>query len=158
MPTQRLDGTSALTALCQPGKKKTDYYDTVTTGFVLECRASGGKTWYLRYQDQAGSQRQHKIGSAADITFAQAKKEAQRLRSEVVLGGDPASVKAQRRAVETYAKLSEKHLAFIKTQARSYATIEGYVRRHIIPRWGKKLVSDIHQPDLAAWLAEKKES
>lgn len=158
MPKLKLDSTGVLTAHCPVGKRKIDYYDSMITGFVLEVRESGGKTFYLRYHDQQKRLKQHKIGAFGDITVDQARKAAKRLRSEVVLGGSPAAEKEKRRAVPTYAVLSEKHLAFIKTQARSYNTIEGYVRRHIIPRWGKKLVSDIHQPDVAAWLAEKKES
>ena len=41
MPKLQLSAAAALTATCEPGKRKTDYWDTVTTGFVLEVRASG---------------------------------------------------------------------------------------------------------------------
>ena len=76
MPKVKLDSAFCLIASCEPGKKRTDYYDTSTTGFVLECRASGGKTFLLRYQDAYGRQCQHKIGAYGDITFDQAKKVA----------------------------------------------------------------------------------
>ncbi len=69
----KLDATVCLTAACPPGKRKVDYWCTHTAGFVLECRASGGKTYYLRYIDQHGRQRQLKIGGHADITFEQAR-------------------------------------------------------------------------------------
>lgn len=62
MPKAKLDHVFALTAQCEEGKKKTDWYDTATTGFVLECRSTGGRTYYLRYEDAVGRQRQHKIG------------------------------------------------------------------------------------------------
>ncbi|OQW74772.1 MAG: hypothetical protein BVN32_12530 [Proteobacteria bacterium ST_bin14] len=155
MPKVRLDHAFCLTAQCAPGKKKTDYYDTTITGFVLEVRSSGGRSYYLRYQDAHGGQKQHKIAAYGDITFDKARKEAQRLRSEVILGGNPAEKKAERKAVPTYAELAQQHLDYAKTYQRSYDTTEMYVRRHILPRWGKTYVSDITQSDVATWLADK---
>lgn len=157
MPIRRLDSTFCLTAHCEPGKKKTDFYDETVKGFVLECRHGGGKTFYLRYQDAHGRQKQHRIAGYGDATFDKIRKEAQRLRSEVTLGGDPAAKKAEKKAVATYAELAEKHLAFAKGTQRSYGTTEMYMRRHILPRWGKRYLSEITQPDVAKWLAEKAE-
>ena len=68
--------------------------DAAIKGFVLECRAAGGKTFYLRYQDQHGRQKQHRIAGYGDASFDKIKKEAQRLRSEVTLGGDRRGGKA----------------------------------------------------------------
>ena len=155
MPKASLTHAFCLTARCEPGKRKTDYYDTTITGFVLEVRANGGRSYYLRYQDAHGDQKQHRIAGYGDLTFDKARKEAQRLRSEVTLGGNPAEKKAERKAVPTYAELAQKHLDYAKTYQRSYDTTEMYVRRHILPRWGKVYVSDITQSDVASWLAEK---
>lgn len=155
MPKVQLSNTFALTAHCPEGKSKIDYWDTITTGFCLEVRSSGGRTWYLRYQDVHGSQRQHKIGVYGDLTFDQARKEAKRLRSEVVLGGDPAAKKEAIKAIPTYAELATQHLAHAKTYQRSYASTEMNIRRHVVPRWGKVRLSDIHQRDVAQWLNEK---
>ena len=151
----KLDANTCLTAYCEPGKKKIVLWDEIVTGFCLEIRSSGGKTYYLRYFDQSGRQRQHKIGVFGDITFDQAKKEAKRLRSEVTLGGDPAAKKEEKRAVPTYAVLAKQHLEHAKTYQRSYDTTEMYVRRHIVPRWGKLKLTEIHQQDVAKWLAVK---
>ncbi|MBW6524611.1 site-specific integrase [Sphingomonas sp. RHCKR47] len=156
MPKAKLDHAFCLTAQCAPGKKKTDYYDETVTGFVLECRSTGGKTYYLRYQDQGGGQRQHKIGGFGDITFAQAKKAAQRYRSEVVMGGDPLAAKAEARAVPLYAELAAMHMADAKLHQRSYSTTEGYVRNHIVPRWGRTRLTDIDSRAVAQWLASKR--
>lgn len=155
MPVRKLDAQFCLIAHCEPGKKKTDYYDEAIKGFVLECRAGGGKTFYLRYQDSHGRQKQHRIAGYGDATFDKIKKEAQRLRSQIVLGGDPAAKKAEKKAVPTYAELAQKHLDFAKGTQRSYGTTEMYMRRHILPRWGKRYLSEITQPDVAKWLAEK---
>lgn len=156
MPKAQLDHAFCLTARCEEGRKKTDYYDQTVTGFVLECRSTGGRTYYLRYQDQAGRQQQHKIGRWEDISFAQAKKAAQRLRSEVVMGGDPAAAKAERKAVPLFAGLAAQHMADAELHQRSYSTTEAYVRNHIVPRWGKVRVSDIDGRAVAQWLAAKR--
>ncbi|MDX3911347.1 MAG: tyrosine-type recombinase/integrase [Sphingobium sp.] len=157
MPKIKLDAAFCLIAQCEPGKRKTDYYDTSTTGFVLEVRPNGGKTFYLRFQDEHGRQRQHKIAAYGDVTFDKARKEAQRLRSQVVLGGDPAATKKEKQAVPLFATVAEQHLAHAKTYQRSYDTTEMYVRRHILPKWGKQRLTDITQREVAQWLAEKAE-
>lgn len=157
MPKQRLDASFCLLTQCEPGKRKTDYYDTVTTGFVLEVRPNGGKTYYLRYQDDHGRQKQHKIAGYHDVSFDKARKEAQRLRSQVVLGGDPAAKRSEKRAIPSYAELAGQHLDYAKTYQRSPANTERIIRLHLLPRWGKQRLDEITQPAVAKWLAEKQE-
>lgn len=157
MPKIKLDHMTAMTLHCQPGKKKTDYYDEAVTGFVLECRSTGGRTYYLRYEDAAGRQKQHKIGRYEDVTFAAAKKAAQKLRSEVVMGGDPGAAKAAVKAIPLYAELAKMHLADAELHQRSYSTTEMYVRRHILPKWGKVRLADIDGRAVAQWLAAKRD-
>ena len=156
MPKLTLTHATALLAQCEDGKRKSDYYDDTITGFVLECRATGGRTYYLRFQDSGGRQKQHKIGRYEDLTFAQAKKAAQRLRSEVVMGGDPAAKKAEAKAVPLYAELAAQHMADAKLHQRSYDTTEMYMRRHIVTRWGKVRLTDIDGQAVAQWLAAKR--
>lgn len=156
MPKAKLDHAFASTAECEPGKNKTDWYDETVTGFVLECRASGGRTYYLRYQDQGGRQKQHKIGRFQDVPFAQAKKAAERLRSEVVLGGDPGAQKALAKSIPLYSELSAMHLDHAKLHLRSYSDIESCMRRHIVPKWGKARLTDINSRAVAQWLSEKR--
>ncbi|QBM74390.1 site-specific integrase [Sphingomonas sp. AAP5] len=155
MPKVKLDHAFCLTARCIDGRKKTDYWDTHIRGLVLETRSSGGKTFYFRYVDPHGVQRQHKICVYGDLTVDKVRKEAERLRSDITLGGDPSAKKAEVKATPTYSDLAADHLAHAKTYQRSYDTTEMYVRRHILPRWGKVRLSDIHQRDIAVWLSEK---
>jgi len=100
-------------------------------------------------------QRKHRIARYGDVTFDQAKKEARRLKSEVVLGGDPAKDKEAHKAIPTYAEFAVQHLANAKTYQRSYATTEMIMRRHIVPRWGRLHLDEIRQQDVALWLADK---
>jgi integrase len=152
---RKLDAAFVQVAHCPEGKKKVDYWSTDVTGFVLEVRASGGRTYYLRYIDANGRQKQHKIGRAEDISYQKAKDAAKRLRSEVVLGGDPAAEKEDRKAIPTYSWLADQHLAHAKTYQRSYSSTEIIMRVHIRPRWDKVLVSEVTPQAIAKWLAEK---
>ena len=130
MPKAKLDAALCLVATCPEHKTKEVYWDTAITGFTLEVRPNGGKTYYLRYWDEGGSQRQIKIGGYADITFDQARKKAQRLRSEVTLGGDPAAKKEERKAIPTYAELAKQHLAHAESYQRSHGDLESIMRLH----------------------------
>lgn len=154
MPTVKLDAAFCLTAQCEPGKRKTDYYDTVITGFVLEARSSGGKTFRLRY-NRGKEKKEITIAGYGELTMDKVRKEAQRLRSEVVLGNDPAADKAEKRAVIRYAALADQHLDYARSYQKSSANVERIMRLHLKPRWGKLRLDEITQPAVAKWLAEK---
>jgi integrase len=158
MPKAKLDTLFCLTATCPAGKNKVDYWDTIISGFVLECRASGGKTYALRYVDEHGTQRQHKIGGYHDITFDQARKKARTLKSEVTLGGNPAVAKTEKKAIPTLDELADEHLAFAKTYQKDHASTEMILRRHVRPKWGKLRINQIETQEIAKWLAEKRET
>lgn len=155
MPKANLTQAFVANAGCEVGKKKTDWYCTTTTGFVLECRCTGGKTYYLRYVDQAGGQKQYKIGGFQDVTFAAAKKKAQQLRSEVVMGGDPGAKKALAKSIPLYSELAAKHLESFKGR-KSFEDVESVIRVHLLPRWGKTRLTDMNSRSVAQWLEEKR--
>lgn len=156
MSRRKLDAAFCLAATCQYGKKKTDYWDTEVTGFVLEVRSSGGKTYYLRYTDPNQRQRQLKIGAFQDITVAQARKIATKLRSEVVLDGNPAERKERKKAIPTYAELARQHIDHAKTYQKRPENTEAVINGHLVPRWGKMRLDEIKQQDIAKWLADKR--
>jgi integrase len=125
-------------------KKKLDLYDTATQGFVLEVRPSGGKTYYLRYRDAHGKQRQHRIGDATGITFEQARSAAQTVRARAILGENPADERKLMRTIpllETFAM--ERYLPYAKVAKRSWITDEGFLRLHVLPKWGKRHLDEI---------------
>lgn len=158
MPKAKLDAAFASTARCPPGKAKVDFYDEAVTGFVLECRSSGGRTWYLRYQDAAGRQKQFKIGRYEDVSAAAARKRAIQLRSEVVMGGDPRAKKAEARSVPLFSEIAQVHLAYAKLHLKSYDDVESIFRVHLIPKFGKMLVTDITRGAVGQFLADKRAS
>lgn len=154
MPKATFSAAFAANATCRPGKRRTDYWCDQISGFVLSVRESGGATWSLRYLIN-GRQRDHKIGRYGDISFDQARKAARRLRSEVVLGGDPSAAKEEKKAIPTYAELSVQHLDHAKTRMRSYDSLETIMRLHLVPHWGRLRLDEIAPQAVAKWLAEK---
>lgn len=155
MPKVKLDAAFCAAATCPAYKKKVDYWDTQIIGFVLEARPSGGKTYYLRYMDEGGRHRQKKIGGYGDITYEAARKLAKRLRSETVLGGDPVGEKQARKAVPTYAKLAEQHIAHARTYQKRPENTERVINTHLLPRWGKLKLTEITSQEIAKWFGEK---
>ncbi|TYT73474.1 Arm DNA-binding domain-containing protein [Desulfobotulus mexicanus] len=70
-------------------------YDTEITGFVLEVRHTGTKTYYLKYRNKRKEQRQYKIGDEKSLTFTKASQAARKIRSRVVIGEDPVDDRKQ---------------------------------------------------------------
>lgn len=155
MPKAKLDYAYCLAACCEPGRRKTDHWDSIIPGMVLEVRSSGGKTYALRYTDDNGRQRQLKIGRFDTITNEQARKTARRLRAEVELGGNPQADKQEKKAVPLYSELAKLHLEYAEAHIKSHGCTEMTLRRHVEPRWGKYRLDEIKTQDVTRWLADK---
>ncbi len=158
MPRRKLDAAFCAAAACPPGKKRVDYYDTVTTGFVLECRRNSGKTYYLRYTDPNGRQRQTKITAFNDVTFAQARDKAKKLRAEVVMEGDPAGRKKRKKAVPLYAELAQRHIDYAESSLKRPENVAAVINNHLVPKWGKLRLDEITEEAISRWLGEKRQT
>lgn len=140
-------------ATCSPDKRKEVYRCTEQTGFGIEIRASG-KTYWLYYTTPEGKAAQIKIGGYADISFDQAKRAAKELRSKIVLGGDPAAEKINRKAVITFKELARMHVEHAEGHLRSHACVELAHRRYLVPRFGKLRIDQVSTQAIENYLAE----
>ena len=61
------------------------------------------------------------------------------------------------KAVPLYAELAAMHMADAELHQRSYSTTEGYMRVHVVPRWGRVRLTDIDSRSVARWLASKRD-
>ena len=157
MATVLLNADFCRTIQCHPDKEKQTHYDSKIGNFFVEVRCTGGKTFYYRYKDQYGDWRDIKIARYGDVSVDKIRKEAERLRAFVALGGDPLAEKAEKKAIVSYAVLAEQHLDYAKSYQKSPANTERIIRLHLLPRWGKLRLDQITQPAVAKWLAEKQE-
>lgn len=152
MPTLTLDANIVRNATCTAGKNREDLYDTAIPGFVLEVRASGGKTYCLRYRDTHAKQRQYRIGDSKSISFDQARTVAQTVRARVTLGEDPATDRATLRHVPTLEEFAQdRYLPFIKGYKRSWVCDLSLLRNHVLPQFGKQHLDEITQQDVVAF-------
>ena len=133
MPVLKLDAVTVQALRCPPGKAKEVYRCEAVTGFCVEVHRSGAATYALKYRDPNGGQRQYKIGSVGDLSFAEAKREAIRVRSRVVVGKNPAEERKIDRTVPTLAQLSERYLEHARSYKRSADIDERYLRLHLLP-------------------------
>src|SRR4029450_6702875 len=99
MPPIRLSPGLVRRVSCPSELKKIDYFDTTMRGFMLEVRASGGKTYYQRYTDERGREHQFKIGPADALTLQQARRKAKQIKAEAILGGNPQQDRQVRRSI-----------------------------------------------------------
>ena len=131
------------------GKRKKLYTDDRTKGLVLEVRDTGGKTYYLRHSDDRNGQKLHKLARAEDITVADARKLADQLRRQLIMGEDPKALKAAKKAVPTFAEFTrEQYIPDIKTYKKSTETDISILNNHLLPTLGRKRMDEITRGDI----------
>src|SRR5215470_18035177 len=90
---------------CPIGRAKIDFFDIAQRGFMLEVRSSGGRTFYQRYVDARGRQRQFKIGSAGVLSLEQARRLGRSAVARTLLGADPQARRQELRCIPTLSQL-----------------------------------------------------
>jgi integrase len=111
---------------------------------MLEVRCSGGKTYYQRYTDDRGRERQYKIGSADVLALDQARRKARQVVAEALLGADPQQKRREMRAVPKLKEfVAERYLPYVQTYKNSWQTDETVLRIHILPKLGGLALDEI---------------
>ena len=102
-------------------------------GFLLEVRSSGGKTFYQRYVDGYGGQRQFKLGRADVLSLDQARRLGRSVLAKALLGADPQTRRQKLRSTPTLTQLvRDRYLPHAKASKRSWHTDETILRIHIL--------------------------
>jgi len=144
MPVALLTSGFVRQARCAPDRKKTDYFDVGQRGFMLEVRSSGGKTFYQRYTDDRGRERQYKIGPADVVSLDQARRKARQIVAEALLGADPQQKRREMRAIPLLRDfVAERYLPFVQTYKSSWQTDETVLRIHVLPRLGHLALDEV---------------
>jgi hypothetical protein len=111
MPKVKLDANFIKHRLqCPAGLRKVEYCSAEIPGFMVTVsNVSPGKgTYMLRYKS-SGQTKYIKIGRTYDISFADAKKRAVELKTEIASGRDPRLEKADKASVPTLTAFMEEH-------------------------------------------------
>jgi len=149
MPKLLLTPALVSNADCPADRKRLDMFDIQTKGLVLEVRESGGKTYYLRYQNQRGRTRQMRLADAKDVSLSQARTLADKARNKIAMGEDPMEEKKVLRQVPTFAKfIDEQYMPFVKTYKRSWDTDVSLLKNHLLPRFANRYLDTICRQDI----------
>ena len=144
MPIVSLSAGFVRRVVCVPARRKVDYFDVSQRGFLLEVRQSGGKTYYQRYTDERGRERQYKIGPAEVLTLDQARRKGKQVVAEALLGADPQQKRRDMRAVPQLGRfVHERYLPYVRTYKNSWQTDETVLRIHILPKLGALALDEI---------------
>jgi len=155
MPRVQLSPAFVKSSVCSDGQKEIDFYDCEQRGFLLEVRRSGGKTFYQRYTDNRGRERQFKIGPANVLTLSAARRRGRTIQAQALVGDDPQSRRTELRSIPTLAELvRDRYLPHVKSYKRSWRTDETMLRIHILPVVGSQYVDQLRAEPIAA-LVEK---
>jgi integrase len=153
MPRVHLTRQFAQAAACPAGRPKIDFFDADQRGFMLEVRASGGKTFYQRYTDARGRERQFKLGPAEVLTLDQARRKARLVLAQALIGEDPQQQRRTLRATPTLSEfVRDRYLPHVKSYKRSWCTDETVLRLHILPALGGAPVDQVRNEAISALL------
>lgn len=159
MPVVQLTSASVHHLTCLEGRGKVEYTDAGCKGLIIEVRQSGGRTYYLRYTDHRGRQRQYRIGDASAISLRDARAKVSSLRGQIVLGTDPREEKAAARATPTVAEfITKQYVPYVEGYKKSWQCDEGLLRNHVTPVWGKLLMSEVTKADVITLFAQHRKT
>lgn len=126
---------------------------------MLEVRCSGGKTFYQRYRDGGGRERQFKIGPANVLTVTQARRKARTILAEAILGSDPQQEREELRGIPTLAEfVRDSYLPYVKSVKRSWQTDETVLRVHILQKFGAYRLDQITDQGIASLIARMRDA
>jgi integrase len=153
MPRVKLTARFVRRCVCPPGKSKIDYFDLARTGFLVEVRPTGRRTFYQRYVDEHGRERQYRIGPADVLTLDQARSKAKQVVAEALLGPDPQQKRRELRRVPLLREFAaERYLPYVRGYKITWTTDETVLRVHILPRLGGLPLDEI-KPEAVSLLA-----
>ena len=139
------------TVICPTDRKKQDYFDKNQTGFLVEVRRSGGKTFYQRYTDTRGDEHQFKIGPAKVLSLSAARKKGRQIIAQALLGADPQDERIKRRSIPTFSELVQsRYLPYARNYKRSWRTDQTLLRVHILPVLATLYVDQITSEPITA--------
>lgn len=141
--------------LAAPTSGRIEITDSGCKGLVLRVTTTGAKSFSFKYRAKGGGGVQRvTIGEFPDIKVKAARKRADAMRGIVADQGDPAAkIREDRAGGRSFAKLAddylEKHAKVHKRPASARADARN-LRKHVLPKWGKRDYTTIRRNDVGA--------
>lgn len=135
-----------------PASGAVAFFDTEIKGFLLELRASGNATFYFRYRNTQGKVCFERIGRLEEMSLADARAKAHKMRELVKEGGDPRLENRRFRDAPTLAEfVANRYLPYAKHRKRSWATDAIMLKHHLLPAFGAYRLDRITRADVVAF-------
>ena len=152
MATARI--TKRTVDAARPASKDSFLWDDDLPGFGLKVTPAGRKVYLVQYRlgGRRGRTRRFTIGQHGELTPTTARIEAKRLLGKVAVGQDPACDRDNAKADKTMAAVLEQFMTEHVRPKRKASTAREYQRialLYIVPRLGRRLISEIKRPDVA---------
>ncbi|MGE4420253.1 MAG: tyrosine-type recombinase/integrase [Sulfurimonas sp.] len=145
---------------CDNQKSKQEYYDSEITGFILEVRSSGAKTYYLRTKGADGKRVAKKVGDAKVMDIKSARVKAIKLKraieestdTMVILDGKNKKNTTLNNADDSCITLGafyeDCYLPHVKKHIKSYETNISIFKNHLLPVYKNTPMDEISKASI----------
>jgi len=137
---------------CPAGTSRLELCDADLPGLYIEIRATspGQGTFYLRYKDATGKTCHKRIGSTADISLADARKQAKVTKGEIASGINPKG--EPKKVMLTYDSFfTDEYLPYVTPRKRSWKRDEELYRLRIKKVFGDKKLDAITRQEIQSF-------
>ena len=151
MPTGARITKAAVDGIVPNGQDRI-FWDTDLEGFGLRVRASGHKTYVVRFRS-GGRSRRVTLGPHGVLTPEAARRRALVILAEVWNGGDPLAAREAEHAAISVKDLCDRFLEEYAEIHCKPSTVREYgrvLRRIIVPALGRRKAVDVRRRDIAA--------
>ena len=151
MPTGTRITKAAVDGIVPNGRDRI-FWDSDLEGFGLRVRASGHKTYVVRFR-AGGRSRRVTLGPHGVLTPEAARRRALVILAEVWNGGDPMAAREAERAAISVKDLCDRFLEEYAEIHCKPSTVREYgrvLRKIIIPFLGRRKAADVRRRDIAA--------
>ena len=119
-----------------------------------EVQPSGHRSFKLIYRHH-GRPRWLTIAAADEISLADSRKEAAKLKLRVIQGEDPQAERRAKRGAGTFAEMANRYVEeHAKKRNKSWRQGAALVSRYLLPLWGKLSANSITRSDVRAMMGK----
>ena len=131
------------------GKGRREIADGACRGLRFRTTPNGERTFSFRYRDRSTHRWERvQVGRYPDVSLREARARADELRHEVAAGRNPAEHRRGAR-MRTFAALADRYLIeHAWRHKRSASADERMLRKHVLPRWGRRDFTLLGRADL----------
>jgi len=127
-------------------KSKVQYFDSELTGFMIEVKNTGSKTYYYRYRVNT-SQKMIRIGTTTELNFQQAKEKYLELK-ENQTNPQEHSPQKEKPLITFLEFYNSYYLPYIKAHIKSYETNISVFKNHILKDLSNTSMADLKKLDI----------